>query len=654
MSWLQKLYQTAENCQSMIGYGSDENEVPLLPICHTTQKAQIEIVIDQDGNFKRARVIPKEEARTIVPCTETSGGRSGRKPETHPLCDKLQYIAGDFVEYGGEVTSGYAKKPREPYEKYTKILSNWCESPYPNTKAQAILKYIKKLNVIKDLIDFQILFVDDNKKLLKSWEEDEESEKNKPDIFKLLPGKINKKNGEVESWQADAFVRWIVEIPNDPQSAVWTDARLFDSWTKYYSSTKESKTLCLVTGKEVMAADQHPAKIRNDGDKAKLISANDTSGFTFRGRFLSAEQACGVGFEVTQKAHNVLRWLINRQGYRRGDQAIVAWATSGKEIPDLMADSLSMLELADMENDSEPVISTVQDLALKLSKKIAGYSVELGSTANVVVLGLESATPGRMAMTFYRELTGSDFLDRLEKWHKMCCWIHGYRSKEIIDSRTGKKRTLHYRFVGAPAPNDIAEAAYGMRVDDRLRKATVERIIPCIIDGRKLPRDLMESAVRRASNRISLEDWDWNKTLSIACALYKKYHEKEDFDMALDEKRNTRDYLYGRLLALADNIEEWAINDSGEKRQTNAARLMQRFADRPYSTWRNLELALGPYKARLGGKSAGRQKLISEVIDMFKPDDFISDKKLSGEFLLGYHSQREALRKKRDEEKQND
>lgn len=81
---------------------------------------------------------------------------------------------------------------------------------------------------------------------------------------------------------------------------------------------------------------------------------------------------------------------------------------------------------------------------------------------------------------------------------------------------------------------------------------------------------------------------------------------------------------------------------------------MQRFADRPYSTWRNLELALGPYKARLGGKSAGRQKLISEVIDMFKPDDFISDKKLSGEFLLGYHSQREALRKKRDEEKQND
>ena len=190
-------------------------------------------------------------------------------------------------------------------------------------------------------------------------------------------------------------------------------------------------------------------------------------------------------------------------------------------------------------------------------------------------------------------------------------------------------------------------------MDDKLRKSTVERIIPCIVDGQNLPRDLVDSTVRRASNRIGMEEWEWNKTLSIACALYRKCYEKEGFEMALDEKRDTRDYLYGRLLALADSIEEWSIKESGEKRQTNAARLMQRFADRPFSTWRTLELALGPHKARLGGKSAKIQQLISEVMDMFKPEDFISDKKLSGEFLLGYHSQREALWKKQDDKKTN-
>ncbi len=76
MSWIQKLYETYENCSAMIGPGKLENEIPLLPICHTTQKAQIEIVIDQDGIFKRARIIPKSDARTIIPCTEQSGGRT--------------------------------------------------------------------------------------------------------------------------------------------------------------------------------------------------------------------------------------------------------------------------------------------------------------------------------------------------------------------------------------------------------------------------------------------------------------------------------------------------------------------------------------------------------------------------------------------------
>ena len=85
--------------------------------------------------------------------------------------------------------------------------------------------------------------------------------------------------------------------------------------------------------KKDFSADQHPAKLRNDGDKAKLISSNDTSGFTFRGRFLTADQAATVGFETTQKAHFALRWLISRQGYRKGDLAIVAWATSGASIP---------------------------------------------------------------------------------------------------------------------------------------------------------------------------------------------------------------------------------------------------------------------------------------------------------------------------------
>ena len=119
--------------------------------------------------------------------------------------------------------------------------------------------------------------------------------------------------------------------------------------------------------------------------------------------------------------------------------------------------------------------------------------------------------------------------------------------------------------------------------------------------------------------------------------------------MALEEDRTSRDYLYGRLLALADNLEEWSLKQSGEQRQTNAVRLMQRFSERPFSTWRAIELSLAPYRARLGRPGKKRVNQISEVMALFETDDFVSDKKLSGEFLLGYHCQKQALWKKADD-----
>lgn len=114
--------------------------------------------------------------------------------------------------------------------------------------------------------------------------------------------------------------------------------------------------------------------------------------------------------------------------------------------------------------------------------------------------------------------------------------------------------------------------------------------------------------------------------------------------MALDENRTTRDYLYGRLLALAENLEHWAIRAAGETRPTNAERMMQRFADHPYSTWRTIEMALIPYKTRLGQKANKLNALMDAVHAKFEPVQFILDDKLSGEFLLGYHCQRAALK----------
>ena len=634
MSWIQKLYETYINCEKMVGVGADDNEVSLLPICHTTQKAQIEIVLNQDGIFKKARVIPKNEARTIIPSTERAAGRT--HINAHALCDKLQYVAKDYREYGGKKKSGYERNPLEKNKHetyYYEQLNEWCSLQDKHPKAIAILKYVQKGTVISDLINHNVLIANNRGKLLESW--DKQKDKEIPEIFKVI--------GE----QAEAFVRWEVEIPDNPCSKTWEDHTLWESWIRFYTSTKKIKSVCYVTGQEQFMADQHPKKIRNDGDGAKLISSNDSSGFTFRGRFLNADQACGVGFEVTQKAHSALRWLIGRQGYKGKDgQAIVAWATSGAEIPKPTDDPLAILGFDELPSDQSKTVSTAQDLALKLKKKIAGYNKEIGVATNVVVMGIDSATPGRMSITFYKELYGSDFLNRIDNWHETCAWIHRYG----YDKETKR----HFTFVGAPAPINIAEAAYGSDADDKIKKATVARLLHCIIDGQPIPRDIVESAVRRACNRITMEEWEWNKTLSITCSIYKKYHPKEKYIMdCVDQERKTRDYLYGRLLAIADRLEGQALYKAKEKRDTNAARFMQLFADHPHKTWRQIELSLSPYKARLGGAHF-YISIIDEVMCKFAPEDFNNDKPLSGEFLLGYHCQRAELWPKGKDEEPED
>ncbi|NIC40823.1 type I-C CRISPR-associated protein Cas8c/Csd1 [Aquabacterium sp. A08] len=615
MSWLHKLNETYDACRGNEPEGAEK----LLPVSHAYQQAHIEVTIDSSGQFESARFIGKVE--TAIPATEASAGRVGTKPPPHPLCDKVQYCAGDYPEFGGAKPSFFTE--------YQEQLANWCQSPFVHRKAQAVLNYISSNSLTADLVKERVLHVGPDNMLLTRWTDPSDT----PEIFKVLTAKAGERD------QGDALIRWQVRDPDQLPSEVWLDESLQDSWARFDASTKSAKGLCLVTGElQANLAASHPKRIRHAGDGAKLISANDSSGYTFRGRFTddTGFQASGVGYEVTQKAHNALRWLIHRQAYRQGDQVIVCWAVGGTPVPDPF---LSTLDLIDEpgEIESAPQLELHADagqaLAQRLRQKLRGYGAQLGATDDVVVMGLDSATPGRMAITYYRELKGSELLERVESWHIRHAWFQNF-SKEK-------------RFVGAPAPHDIAECAYGRRLDEKLKKAVVERLLPSIIDGQPLPRDLVSSVIRRACNRVGLDHWEWEKCLGIACGLYRGFCNREDYQMDLEADRCSRDYLYGRLLALAERIESLALHVGGEKRDTAATKLMQRFADRPASTWRTIELALAPAKSRLRAKRGGAMheldKLHDEIVASFRGDDFMDNKALTGEFLLGYHCQRRAL-----------
>lgn len=650
MSWMQTLYETHKPLSCL---PVTEGETgTCVPESHSTARAHIEIVLDTVGQCSRASIIDKTDATTVIPCTEASATRSGKKPVPHPLCDGLQYLAADFRKYGGVVTSGFAKEDDQPHKDYMEQLRKWvAASPHPKTVR--ILKYLEGGTVIADLVRQHVLPLDVGGKIASS----KTSETAECPIWAVLPA----------GQPADkAVVRWRVEIPGDLASGVWEDQSLLDNWSAYYPATIETKGLCMVNGDVVALSSLHPAKLRHAGDKAKLISSDDSSGFTFRGRFTDGTQACGVGYEVSQKAHSALRWLIARQGYRNDTQVFVSWAVSGKPTPPPIEDSHDWLDepidmgQGDAQAGPDHTRDAGQSFALRLNKYIAGYAATFDPTECIVVMGLDSATPGRMSIIYYRELLGSEFLERLKKWHADMAWPQRVSAKQKGKGKKKGAPVAPWRAC-APTPRNIAEAAYGLRLDAKLKRATVERLVPCIVDGREPPADLVESCVRRAANRPGFKDkeqWEWEQALGVACAMYKGRHarhakaeQRRTYDMALEPERTSRDYLYGRLLAVAEHIEEVALRVAGEDRPTTAARLMQRFADHPCSTWRTIEMALQPYMQRLqasrGGFLHNMRTLLDEVLCLFQGEDFQSEHRLTGEFLLGYHCQRQIWKKDR-------
>lgn len=619
MSWMLRLYETYENCAGAPQFESN----PLVPLSHTTQNAHVEVFLDIEGNFLDAKGIPA--TNTLIPATAKSmtGRTSGCAP--FPLCEKIQYCGADYPNFDGRTDK---KKKKSCFGAYLELLSEWCDSEYGHPKVRAVRAYVAKYSLVADLIGKGVLYVDESQKLLTKWPKD----KDKPSIFtnKGIPAKEGYQD------QGDVFVRWRVLVPGDPISGVWQDKAVIQSWIDFdiaKSNQDAVRALCFVSGVQTVVAKKHPGKIRHNGDGAKLISSQkDEYIFKYLGRFLDADQACQVGLDVSQKAHNALRWLIQRQGYRNGDHVIVTWETGGEEIPDPYKDTFDLVGTSGEGGKNTSYSGDAgEGFALKFKAYLRGYVARLGFSKRIVTMAIDSANSGRMAVTYYRELDGSEFIERVEKWHLDYAWHQNF----------GKDK----KFIGTSSPAEIVVAAYGKQLDDKLKKSAIQRLIPSIIEGQPVPKDFVASCVRRAVNRVGLEHWEWEKVLGIACSLYRGYYKQRSYKMALEPERKTRDYLYGRLLATADYLEEQALQLEGEKRETAAARLMQRFADRPFSTWRTLELSLQPYQARLRSKRAGLlvgiKKEMDEIMCAFAGNDFYSDKPLTGEFLLGYHCQRE-------------
>ena len=601
MGWLSEL----NNVYDRLIENDRIDEKPL-PLYHITNNARLEITLNGKGIFQTAKLLGKAERdkwQTCMPCTEKSAARTSGV-EAYPLCDKLEYVAGDYVDYAK------GKNLREKHSEYFSLLEGWAQSDFSNPKIMSVYNYVKKGTLIKDILDRKII----------------------PEMD--TPEKISAKESNV-------FIRWNVEIPRDDMpSETWIDSEIQRLWIEYYSCNfLQEKSFCYISGKDEPIAVLHPAKIRNAGDSAKLISSNDSSNFTFRGRFTEASQACQISIASSIKAHNSLRWLIDKQGTTVGNGlTIVAWCSVSDYQPHVLKNTKDSFP---NEEDDQIKYFASEKSAKAIKNRLSGYYGKINKNDRILIMALNAATPGRMSILLYREFSKSDFFEAQEYWHGHLAWFYTYWKK-------GEKQPVHT--ISAPSPEEIAKAAYGGHVSDSAKAMTIQRLLSCIIDKTPIPKDIEQLCFNRASRLYTLEGSEREKTLETACAvikynLFAQKENKKEYTVGLEEERKDRDYLYGRLLAVADRVESRVLYQRKEKRDTNALRYMQRFARYPCSTWKFLYVEkLRPYFSQLNKKSRDwYESLIQEIKSLFDHDEFISEKALSGEFLLGFHCQQKAF-----------
>lgn len=355
---------------------ADAAKEALIPYGHTTLPVSLSVLLDANGCI---RGVAKIKSTIIIPCTEESMGRT-IKPVPHPLFDQLQYVDS---ERSPEKTSMYLQQ-----------LAKWKGD---DAKLEAVFKCVSEHSISEAAAHYGVELTDKDDK---------------------------------------AGVRFEVQIGLE-DSDLSNDVDIRNRWIAYLQRSQHK------LGKDVFGEDLYtpttnfPKKIVSSDANAKLLSANDSTNFTFRGRFSSKEQALLVDSASSQKINSTLRWLVNNHGTLTGNQAIVVWAIKRPEEKPVLNPQSGSFDFDDFlspiadeskalhDDISDALNATNVQYAKIFSRVLRGYEgaedLKKHNDPMVVVI-LDAATTGRLGVTFYCELQKDEYIKRILQWHVDAAW----------------------------------------------------------------------------------------------------------------------------------------------------------------------------------------------------------------------------------------
>lgn len=579
----------------------------LAPLFHKAIKIDIIAQINLEGELKNIDDDVKDESG-FIPLTEASSqGRSGTKAPPHALIDKVKYLLTD---------------------EYLKNLKDWLESTFCNATVKSILNaiycYMEKGSLKEDLLRYKVA-------------------------------------------SSDKVVGWRIELWGE-NIETWKSKQLQDSYIAYMmNKQKQSEFMfCMISGKTEVCK----PKVRELRSIGKLVSSNDTDNFSYLGRFCEAKEALSLGYVTTQKAINVLEWLLtdpnqcislgsakkksNDNEKRDIPFRVLCWNPSGKEVP-------RPEDPFDLENGSANRMFPTYNKTVK--QYLEGYSRELSiDKRNVVVAILNPTSQGRGSIKYYNEIDINDFISSMESWDKDCCWI----------TRTKKIETPSlYNIVTNAFCGESQLKEKGSNNKDKGNKALwyfYSILIERRINNGRIPIEIVNNLVKRCEKlhvyigtEADKEKNTVEKLLFITCAVLRKYYkdiEKKEEKMSLNKESDDRSYQWGRLLAVYERIELVALSSKEDKAElkedeqkkiTNAIRMQSVFIHRPLYVAGILDSKLKTaYYPMFKGKRVSSleyyKKIIGQIFEKLSEiPDGETDKPLKPTYLFGYNLQRNDL-----------
>lgn len=581
----------------------DEAGVRLIPVGFSTAESDIEVVIDESSNFISAKIIDKKERNTLIPVSEGSEVRTSATAPSHKLFDKLSYLIPESLIY--------FNKPSECFEKFLLQLKDTVDE-YNEPLITIFYNYIQKGSLLSDLLSTDVL----------------DDYKNDDNVLSF------NKN--------DPFIRFVILKDDEYINFNETESVVNIFLQEYLKENSNGEDIDYNTGNKGKAGTKFPNKIRTTADKAKLFSSNDDSCFTFRGQLRTPEEAVCINKIEADKMHNALKYLIKKQGKFINGKEFLIFGNLEKDI-DLLDNDVFILVDDEIEK-----YDTLPEYTKYIGDKIFGFKslITIDEKSFITVIILDSLSQGRLSLNFFKEYIGlqiNDFLKNVEKWYSSTTyyylsynkkekkWVNGYNSCSIID---------------------VAKCAYGLETEKfietknkKVHDKCISELLRNVLSNTQINLSLLQALNNRAKNPKKYKNWfNWLKTLSVACAMNRRYFNKklrrEEIPLSNDNKPFELNFELGRLLAVYELFEK----SCGVKhKNTIAERYFSQYMAHPMRTYEIIHKSTLSYEAKLKNTKPGMyyklSKIREEIITNIDPETFKNAKNLDGRALCGYFSQ---------------